>query len=237
MRALVIDFEPSDLQRNVRDMLHWFAAEKVRPLTFEADRTGRFPDPFYRELAAIGLAQGLVASGDGKREEPTLGDRPDSRGTKQTNRLAVVAAEEMAWGDPAVVTNIPGPGLGAPPVRATGTPEQQERFFGMFRASDEPRWGAYGLTEPGAGSDVAAIQTTAVRDGDHYVLNGTKCFITNGARATWTVVFATVDRDAGRAGHRASSLRGRSRLERASHPLRRRSRGGIAGRADRRCPL
>src|SRR5262249_4674020 len=156
-----------------------------------------------RELGAIGLAQGFAASGDGKGEEPALGDQPDRRGKRQTNRLAVIAAEEMAWGDPAVVTNIPGPGLGAPPVRATGTPEQQARFFGMFRAGDEPRWGAYGLTEPGAGSDVAAIQTTAVRDGDHYVLNGTKCFITNGARAIWTVVFATVDRAAGRAGHRA----------------------------------
>jgi acyl-CoA dehydrogenase len=102
-----------------------------------------------------------------------------------------------------VPTNIPGPGLGAPPVAATGTPEQKERFFGIFRNDGQLRYGAYGLSEPGAGSDVANIATTAVKDGDYYVLNGTKCFITNGARAVWVVVFATVDKSLGRAGHRA----------------------------------
>jgi acyl-CoA dehydrogenase len=90
-------------------------------------------------------------------------------------------------------------------VRSTGTPEQKKRFFGIFKdmLDGELRWGAYGLTEPGAGSDVAAIRTTCVKDGDHWVLNGRKCYITNGGKASWTVIFATVDRSLGRAGHRA----------------------------------
>jgi acyl-CoA dehydrogenase len=205
----MVDFELTPVQRNVQEMVHWFAATKVRPVCLEADRTGRYPDSLYRALAAIGLAQGMVpqpqreAAKAAMAAAEALGEQADARGAKQTNRLAIIAAEEMAWGDPAILTNIPGPGLGAPPVRATGTPEQQERFFGIFRDTSVPRWGAYGLSEPGAGSDVAAISTTAVRDGDSYVLNGTKCFITNGARASWVVVFATVDKSRGRAGHRA----------------------------------
>jgi acyl-CoA dehydrogenase len=83
-----------------------------------------------------------------------------------------------------------------------GTTEQKEKYLGIFK-SDEPLWGAYGLTEPVAGSDVAGIKTTARKDGNHYVLNGRKCFITNGARASWVVIFATVDASKGRAGHRA----------------------------------
>jgi len=91
-------------------------------------------------------------------------------------------------------------------VRGGGTPEQKERFLGVFKdMSTELKWGAYALTEPGAGSDVAGIRTTCRKepDGKHWVINGRKCFITNGARATWTVIFATIDPTLGRAGHRA----------------------------------
>jgi len=102
-----------------------------------------------------------------------------------------------------VLLALPGPGLGGPPVRSHGTKEQQERFFGIFRDLSELRWAAYGLTEPDAGSDVAGIRTTCRRDGDAWVLDGSKCYITNGARASWVVIFATVDAKLGRAGHRA----------------------------------
>jgi acyl-CoA dehydrogenase len=83
-----------------------------------------------------------------------------------------------------------------------GTPEQQKELFGIFE-SDEPRWGCFALTEPGAGSDVAGIKTTARKEGKYYILNGTKMFATNGARATWSIVFATIDPSLGREGHRA----------------------------------
>src|SRR5262249_53066895 len=123
----------------------------------------------------------------------------------ETNRTAAVGAEELAWADASLLLSLPGPGLGGPPVRATGTAEQKKRFFGRFEGMDTGplRWGAYGLTEPGAGSDVAGIRTSCRKDGNHWVLNGRKCFITNGGRAIWTVIFATVDPTLGRAGHRA----------------------------------
>jgi len=192
----MIDFELTPAQKNLQEMVHWFAANRVRPLALEADRTGKYPEDFLRELKEIADAQGVMGTSHGAPAH-------EGKRESQRNRTTVVLGEEMAWGDPAALTNIPGPGLGAPPVAATGTPQQKERFFGMFRNTDELMYGAYGLSEPGAGSDVAAISTTAVKDGDDYLLNGTKCFITNGARAVWTVIFATVDRAQGRAGHRA----------------------------------
>src|SRR5256885_12270994 len=95
-----------------------------------------------------------------------------------------------------------GPGRGGPPVQFTGTPEQRARFFGVFKQPGL-HFGAYGLTEPGAGSDVAGIRTTCKKDGDHWILDGVKCFITNGARAEWVVIFATSDPKRGREAHRA----------------------------------
>jgi acyl-CoA dehydrogenase len=89
-------------------------------------------------------------------------------------------------------------------VRGSATPEQKERFFGPFKdMSKGLKWAAYGLTEPNAGSDVAGIRTSCRKDGRDWILNGRKCFITNGARASWTVIFATIDPTLGRAGHRA----------------------------------
>jgi acyl-CoA dehydrogenase len=103
--------------------------------------------------------------------------------------------------------SIPNPGLGGAAVIAAGTPEQKERFLARFREG-EPKWGAMAITEPGCGSDSAAITTTAVRDGDHWVLNGTKIFCTSGLMAAeksegFVVVWATVDKSAGRAGMKA----------------------------------
>src|SRR5205085_6766303 len=115
-------------------------------------------------------------------------DAKDNKGKSQKNRLALIGGEEMAWGDASVPLSLPGPGLGGPPVQFTGTAEQKERFFGVFKQPGL-HWGAYGLTEPGAGSDVAGIRTSCKKDGAHWVLNGRKCFITNGGRADWVVIF------------------------------------------------
>ncbi|HEU4480712.1 MAG TPA: acyl-CoA dehydrogenase family protein, partial [Actinomycetota bacterium] len=118
--------------------------------------------------------------------------------------IAVVGSEELAWGDPAVLLNIPGPGLAAPSILAAGTPEQKKRFLDdvFGDQTQEPAFGALAVTEPQAGSDVSNVQTTAVRDGDEWVLNGTKMYCTNGARAEIVVVNATVDKSLGRAGQK-----------------------------------
>jgi len=82
-------------------------------------------------------------------------------------------------------------------------PEQRERLFAPFRQRERPVWAAFAMTEPGAGSDVARIQTRAIKDRDGWVLTGQKMYSSNSPRAEWVVVFATIDPSLGRAGHRA----------------------------------
>jgi acyl-CoA dehydrogenase len=199
----MIEFGLTEQQKQVREFVHQFAKTVVRPLSLQADREHRVPDEFLGRLTMMsrGMTIGEVPQEYGG-EGAGVGETKDKKGKTQKNRFALIAAEEMAWGDISVLMSMPGPGLGGPPVQFTGTPEQRKRFFGVFK---EPglHWGAYGLTEPGAGSDVAGIRTSCRKDGDHYVLNGRKCFITNGARADWVVIFATIDPSQGRAGHRA----------------------------------
>ena len=120
---------------------------------------------------------------------------------------SAVTIEELSWGDAGLYLSIPNPGLGGAAVAAAGTPEQRQRFLARF-ADGEPKWGAMAITEPGCGSDSAAITATAVRDGDHWVLNGEKIFVTSGLMAAeksdgFVVVWATVDKSAGRAGIKA----------------------------------
>ena len=119
-----------------------------------------------------------------------------------------IQAEELCWGDAALYLRIPSPALGGSAVASAGTQEQRERFLTPFRGEGAPVWGAMAITEPGAGSDTAAIQTSAELDGDEYVLNGTKIFCTSGEAASqheggFVVVWATVDRSAGRGGIKA----------------------------------
>jgi acyl-CoA dehydrogenase len=193
-----MEFRLSESQQQLKEMIHGFAHSVLRPMSLEADRAHRLPDDFLAKLGMMarafpgGGAAGLTANDDA----------PVAKRSSSQHRTTLVASEEMAWGDAAVILSIPGPGLGGPPVRFMGTPEQKERYFAVFKQPGV-HFGAYGLTEPGAGSDVAGIATTCRKDGDHWVLDGRKCYITNGARADWVVIFATVDRALGRAGHRA----------------------------------
>src|SRR5256886_7840645 len=120
---------------------------------------------------------------------------------KQENMLSMLSQEEMAWGDAALATAIPGPGLAAPPILSQGTPEQQRKFLSLYM-DGQLHWGALALTEPGIGSDVAGMSTTATLDGDEWVINGHKHYITNGARADLIITFATIDKSLGREGIR-----------------------------------
>lgn len=104
---------------------------------------------------------------------------------------------------PALPMSMPGPGLSMPPVLSLGTPEQRAAYFDRFNGQARPVWGAFAITEPQGGSDAANMRTRAVADGDGYILDGDKCFITSGARADAVVVFATLDPARGRFGVRA----------------------------------
>ena len=119
---------------------------------------------------------------------------------------SILIGEEGSWGDAGLGMCSPGPGLGGAAIMASGTPEQVKKFLQRYQEGD-PKWGAMAMTEPGAGSDTSAISTTAVRDGDYWVLNGEKIFATSAKRAMESggliVVWATVDKSAGRAGMKA----------------------------------
>ena len=199
----MIEFELTRSQAQVKELIHQFAKSVVRPISLKADREHHIPQDFLERLV---MMQGAMSSGEVPSEYGGegggVGETKDKKGHSQKNRFAMIGAEEMAWGDANVLLNLPGPGLGGPPVLFTGTPEQKQRFFGVFKQPGL-HYGAYGLTEPGAGSDVAAIRTRCRKDGNHWIISGRKCYITNGARADWVVIFATIDPSLGRAGHRA----------------------------------
>jgi len=197
-----MEFTLTPEQQQLKDMAHNIAETVMRPVSLEADRTGQIPEETLRTMQQINRMRAAMSRGSRhkKKESPSDNGEPKE---KFNNRNMLIGAEEMAWGDASVLLCQPGPGLGGPPVEITGTPEQKKRFLGPFQEDDTIRWGAYALTEPGAGSDAANISTTCRKDGDNYVINGTKCFITNGARADWNVVFATLDKSQGRAAHRA----------------------------------
>src|SRR6266700_462112 len=187
----MIDFTLSKFQQAARDYAHQVALEEMRPISLECDRTEKIPDSFMwnmqRRFWAGAAGQARTQAQEGEE--------------KQDNILSILSQEEMAWGDAALSTAIPGPGLAAPPILSQGTPEQQVRFLGPYM-DRQLHWGALALTEPGIGSDVAGMSTTAVLDGDQWVLNGHKHYITNGARADLVVTFATIDKSLGREGIR-----------------------------------
>jgi acyl-CoA dehydrogenase len=106
--------------------------------------------------------------------------------------------EELSWGCSGIATAIVANILGALPMLIAGTEEQQRQWLPPLL--EEPILCSFALTEPGAGSDVSAIQTTATRHGDEYVLNGSKMFITNAGQASWVIVFASTDKSAGHRG-------------------------------------
>ncbi|MFD1394717.1 acyl-CoA dehydrogenase family protein [Kroppenstedtia eburnea] len=197
----MISYKLSSHQQQVKDVVHWFAENEMRPISLEADKMGRVPDDWLNKINQLGIQLNTSSFGEDKKSSQKSGKKAKSE--RQANRLAVIATEELGWGDPAIALTLPGPGLGGPPVQSSGTPEQKERFLSIFSKDEPPRWGAYALTEPEAGSDVSGILTTAQKTTGGYILNGQKIFITNGARASWVVVFATIDRSLGRAGHRA----------------------------------
>ncbi len=201
---MTIDVVLSSRQEELREGIRGVAKGIIRPESLSWDRGHGIPDEFLTRFTMMAQAMGGSAGTWGV--QGMAGEEKPREGSKKSSTMVttVISAEEMAWGDAALLLCLPGPGLGGPPVRGSGTPEQKERFFSIFRdMSSGLKWGAYALTEPGAGSDVAGIRTSCRKEGEHWVLNGRKCYITNGGRASWNVVFATVDPSLGRAGHRA----------------------------------
>ena len=181
-----MNFELTDEQRDFKDRCRTFAREVIRPAARKHDEEESTPWEVIKEARKQGF-QGL---------EALQRSASDPEGQMQ-----LIAAEEMHWGCAGIALAIGGSGLAAAGIAASGTPEQIARWVPeCFGSGDEVQLGAYAVTEPQAGSDVKSLKTTAKRDGDEWVLNGTKVFITNGGIADVHVVVATVDPELGTRG-------------------------------------
>ncbi len=198
----MIDFELSPEIQNMRQMVHMLAESTMRPIAREYDeREHEDPTEWHEMMWNVSRGSAVSVGREGK------GGGQEGGRAAEAHLLSAVTIEELSWGDAGLYLSIPNPGLGGAAVAAAGTPEQRARFLARFREG-APKWAAMAITEAGCGSDTAAITTTAVRDGDHWVLNGEKIFCTSGQRALeksegFVVVWATVDKSAGRAGIKA----------------------------------
>jgi acyl-CoA dehydrogenase len=180
----VVNFEPTPEQEALREMGHKFSANEIRPRAAEWDRDSVFPLELFRKAFDLGLMTGFI---------------PEILGGQGLTMLdACILEEEISWGCSGVATSMNANSLALGPILLAGTVEQKRAFVQPF--ATEFRFASFCLTEPGAGSDAGGIATTARRDGDGYVLNGRKCFITNGAHASQYTVFASTDRSQGHRG-------------------------------------
>jgi acyl-CoA dehydrogenase len=173
-----MDFQLSESQRALQETARKFAREVIRPKAAHHDETAEFP----RDIMVSAWENGLL----------NMATPEAYGGLGLTHMDQLLAYEELAWGCAGMATSITANDLANLPIIVGGSEEQKQRLLRPF--TEKFKLASFCLTEPEAGSDVANMSTTAVRDGDHYVLNGAKCFITNGGHADQYTVFATVDK-------------------------------------------
>ena len=180
-----LDFELTDEQRMIRDMAREFARQELRPNAAAWDAAAHLPDTIVAQMGQLGLLGMIV---------------PEQWGGSYTDYTAyALAIEEIAAGDSAVSTLMSvHNSVGCGPILQYGTPEQQARWLPGLASGQAI--GCFCLTEPQAGSEANNLQTRAVLDGDHWVLNGSKQFVTNGQRASVAIVFAVTDPELGKKG-------------------------------------
>jgi acyl-CoA dehydrogenase len=192
----MINLETPRKFRPLVGQAHQVAMNLLRPNSRKYDQLEHEYPKELDMLAAMidGLSDSGAASGAGasgvRREEGTSGEA-DAGTSNGSNLASVLSIMEMCWGDVGLLLSMPRQGLGNSAIASVANAEQLERFKGV--------WASMAITEPGTGSDSANIATTAVLDGDHYVLNGEKIFVTAGDRSDAVVVWATLDKNLGRA--------------------------------------
>jgi acyl-CoA dehydrogenase len=181
-----VDFALNEEQREFKDYCRRFAAEVIRPAAPKHDAEESVPWEVIGEARKWGL--------HGLDHIQRMGNDPDGL-------LSPIYAEELHWGCAGIALAISASSLAAAGLAASGTPEQIAEWVPQcFGTDDEIKLGAYAVTEAGAGSDVKSLRTTAKLDGDEWVLNGTKVFISNGGIADVHVVVATIDPELGHRG-------------------------------------
>ncbi|MNM26550.1 acyl-CoA dehydrogenase family protein [Pseudomonas putida] len=175
----------NDEQQQIADAVRAFAQERLRPFAEQWDKEHRFPKEAIDEMAELGLFGMLV---------------PEQWGGSDTGYVAyAMALEEIAAGDGACSTIMSvHNSVGCVPILRFGNEQQKEQFLTPLATG--AMLGAFALTEPQAGSDASSLKTRARLEGDHYVLNGSKQFITSGQNAGVVIVFAVTDPEAGKRG-------------------------------------
>jgi len=186
----MIGYDLTDDQKMYQKTARDFARDIMRPAAEHHDRTGEYPWEVLAQAHELGLLNSMIPAEYGGIGLGCLD--------------ACILGEETAWGCTGIGTAMEANQLAISPVIIHGTEEQKHEFLGMLcEAPDEsgrPKMAAYCVTEPGAGSDVQGVKTRAVKDGDDYIINGQKMWITNGSVASWYFVLAYTDPDAGYRG-------------------------------------
>ncbi len=187
----MVDFTLTDEQKALRELAHDFAVKEIRPVAWEYDKDSIWPQAIIEKAHEVGLMNVHV---------------PEEYGGPGLSYLdGCLIEEEISWGCSGIGTSLGANGLAAAPVSLGGSDEVKAEYFGEL--IDGPALASFCLTEPDAGSDVSGMRTRAKRQGDKYVLNGSKCFITNGGYADWFTVYAKTDPDAGHRGISAFLVR------------------------------
>lgn len=180
-----MDFLLTQEQEILRDSIRNFAQKEIQPLVKDSDEKGKWPEELTRKLGEMGLL-GIIIP-------------PEYQGTGYSNVDYVIILEEISKVDPSVGLVVAAHNsLCSNHINMFCNEEQKKKY--LTRLASGQTLGAWGLTEPEAGSDAAALRTKAVKKGDHWVLNGTKLFITNGSLAEIAVVVAVTDPEKGRDG-------------------------------------
>ena len=180
----MVDFTLTDEQKNLRELAHDFAEKEIRSVAWEHDKDGSWPAEVFAKAHEVGLMNTHV---------------PEEYGGPGLSYLdGCLIEEELSWGCSGITTSLGANGLAAAPVILAGSEEVKKKYLGML--CEELKYASFCLTEPGAGSDVSSMRTRATKKGDKYVINGQKCFITNGTYADWYTVYAKTDPDAGHRG-------------------------------------
>src|SRR6478735_2539475 len=197
---------------------HQVAMNMLRPISRKYDEQEHAYPKELDMLAAMidglnesGQSQGAGASGVRATKEESSGTGGTRNGT---NLASVLSIMEMCWGDVGLLLSMPRQGLGNSAIASVANDEQAERFKGV--------WAGMAITEPGCGSDSASISTTVVLDGDEYVINGEKIYVTAGGRCDAVVVWATLDKSKGRAAIKSFVVQKGTpgmRVERLEHKL------------------
>ena len=177
----MVNFQLDEMQEMLRELAHEFAVDEIRPNAEHWDAESQFPKEAIQAAHEMGLLNLHI---------------PEKYGGAGLGSIEeVLVNEELAWGDPGFATAAYATSLACAPIITGATEEQKQKW--LRKITEDGALASYGVTEPDAGSDLAACKTTAIRDGDEYVINGSKMFITGAGYADFFFILAKTDPDAG----------------------------------------